>query len=423
MNACRAPAPFAIALSGGPDSVTLMHLAAAHCRAHGLALPLVFSVDHGLRPESAEEARSAGDWARALGLAHEVLTWEGPKPEENIQAAARAARYALLGSAMRRRGVWALLTGHTLDDQAETFLLRLARGSGLDGLSGMAPLAAFPDPAFRDLCILRPLLGFTKAQILATAHSLGARFFDDPGNRNPQFARTRARLALNLLEPAGVTPRRIAEAAGHLRRARAAIEALEADAFERSVTLTPWGYALITPGMVASAPLEVGLRMTASILRLTGGGRYAPEFETVQGVHSWFGSDGGTAKGRTAGGVRLQRLPDGCVLAGREQAALDADEPLLRLQPGESGVWDGRFRVTLGGPGLAAGAVVRAVGTDNAAKALSEMRKRPDHQPRRIAATLPGLFVDGVLAAMPSFDGSGPAVAQYLGRMPHATDW
>jgi tRNA(Ile)-lysidine synthase len=419
LSACRAPSPVALAVSGGPDSMTLMHLMARHAQAHGLAPPLVFTVDHQLRRESSDEAKHVQAHAAALGLRHETLVWRGPKPQANLQHAARMARYALMGEAMRKAGIWALATGHTLDDQAETFLLRLGRGSGLDGLSGMAPVAAFPMPTFAGLCVVRPLLGFTKAQILVTAEQFGVTYVTDPTNSNRLFARTRAREAMSALAEAGVTAHRIAEAAAHLRRARAAIEMAERDLFDRAVVLDPWGIAVIDRGPLRSVPQEVGLRFTASLLRLAGGGAYAPEMDAVGGVYDWLTMAVPMPRGRTAGGCRLALLDDGRVLAAREQGGLDEDEPVLMLEPGQSGIWDGRYRICIAATAPEGVYAVQALGPF----APSAM-KIPDFapcrvEPRRVAATYPGLFQDGILAGIPVPSAlGGPFTAEYLGRTP-----
>lgn len=423
-NACRAPAPFAIAVSGGPDSMTLMRLAARHCKKARLAAPLVLTVDHRLRAESAAEAQMVAAAAEALGLVHETLVWHGPHPRQNIQHMARMARYALIGAAMRKHNLWALMTGHTLDDQAETFLLRLARGSGLDGLSGMAEFSGFPLPTYPDLCVLRPLLGFTKSQVLATARALRISFVDDPSNRNAAFARTRAREALSALKSTGVTPHRIAEASRHLRRARLAIEQIERAVFAQAVTLSPWGCAVIDREPLRDAPHEVGLRVTASLLRLAGGALYPPELETIEGVYAWLLDADPKVRGRTAGGCRLAILDNGQVLAAREQAALEHDEPVLLLQPGQSGIWDGRFRITVPKSSMVEQFAVHALGgLSQSAMKLSDFPPA-QHEPRRIAATYPGVFDDGVLVAVPrppAKDMSG-FTAEFLGRMPAPTD-
>ena len=426
LDGCRVPSPFALAVSGGPDSVTLMHLAARYARSRNVAPPVVFTVDHRLRRESCDEAHAVKEQAQALGLAHETLVWEGPKPRANLQHAARVARYSLIGEAMRRAGIWALLTGHTLDDQAETFLLRLARGSGLDGLSGMGQVAPFPMPMFSDLSVMRPMLGFSKQQVLATAREFDASFFNDPSNSDPAFARSRTRDAMSALASAGVTPERIAEAAAHLRRARSAIETAEREVFDRAVTLDPWGYALADRAALTAAPHEVGLRAVASLLRLAGGNEYPPDLDTLSGVYEWLSMP--MPRGRTAAGCRLALLSDGVVLAAREQAGLDLDEPVLMLSPGQTGIWDGRFRVGVSAQAPVGVYAVQALGAF-AQSALKIPGFPPSRiEPRRIAATYPGLFQDGILAAVPVPPGpaNGLFFAEFLGRAPLlfvAPDW
>ena len=144
---------WAVAVSGGGDSLALMHLARDHARQHGHPLPHVLTVDHGLRPSSAKDAKAVVAWAKRLGLAAHVLAWRGEKPKTGIEAAAREARYRLMGAFLVKHDIATLLVGHNQDDQAETFLLRLARGSGLDGLAGMQPQRALAGRrAFRRWC-------------------------------------------------------------------------------------------------------------------------------------------------------------------------------------------------------------------------------------------------------------------------------
>src|SRR6266481_8238852 len=135
----KAAPAIVLAVSGGPDSVALMWLAARWRRslARGPKL-VVVTVDHGLRPEAAREAREVKRQATALALTHRTLRWRGAKPKTGLPAAARDARYRLLAQAARATGATHVLTAHTRDDQAETLLMRLLRGSGIGGLAAMA---------------------------------------------------------------------------------------------------------------------------------------------------------------------------------------------------------------------------------------------------------------------------------------------
>lgn len=176
-----APRGLVVAVSGGPDSICLMRLAAA-CRAD-LPPLAVATVDHGLRDGSAAEAGFVLDQARALGLPAHALRWDGPKPARAVQERAREARYALLDALCRSTGASHLLTAHTLDDQAETILFRLARGSSLGGLAGMRALVR------RDgVSHARPLLGVSRVRVAATCAAGGWLSLDDPSNRDPRLS-------------------------------------------------------------------------------------------------------------------------------------------------------------------------------------------------------------------------------------------
>jgi tRNA(Ile)-lysidine synthase len=208
-----------LAVSGGPDSTALMFLAARWraARRNGPKLVAV-TVDHGLRSESAREAASVKRLAATLKLEHRTVRWTGRKPATGLQEAARAARYRLLLAAARREGARHILTGHTLDDQAETVLFRLARGSGLTGLAGIARTSALDQ-----MTLIRPLLDLPKARIVATLNAAKIPFIDDPSNRDPHFARTRLRQLAPALAREGLDARRLATLARRLERAEQAL--------------------------------------------------------------------------------------------------------------------------------------------------------------------------------------------------------
>jgi tRNA(Ile)-lysidine synthase len=233
---------------------------------------------------------------------------------------------------------------------------------------------------------------------------------------------------MEALAGAGVTAHRIAEAAAHLRRARTAIELAEREVFDRAITLNPWGYAVVDRSALTAAPHEVGLRAVGALLRLAGGSEYPPELETLNGVYDWLNMAAPMPRGRTAAGCRLALLSDGLILAAREQANLDQDEPVLMLSPGQSGIWDGRFRVGVSAHAPDGVYAVQALGAF-AQSALKIQDFPPSRiEPRRIAATYPGLFCDGILAAVPvpPSQGGAPFFAEFLGRAPlaePAPDW
>ncbi len=395
-----------------------MILAAEWAKRRRRAPPVAFTVDHGLRNESAGEAARVAAWAKTAGVPHRILAWEGRKPAKNVQAAARTARYRLLGDAMRQAGVTVLLTGHTEDDQAETFLLRLARGSGLDGLSGMAPIAPFPLPEFDDVQVARPLLGFLHDRLVATLDARKQPWIADPSNDAERFARVQIRALAPALEKAGITRDRIARAAAHLARAREAIDAAVAELFDQATECSSWGYALLAPDRFAAAPAEVALRALSRLVEGIGGGEYPPRFEQTQAALAWLVAPDDRLKGRTFAGCRLSRRADGRVLAAREEAALSRAR--VTLKPGKAVLWDRRFRVAL--TAAPAALDIRAVGP-RGLKAAGKGAALPPVEPHRIAATTPGLWRDGRLVAAPllGFAAAGVAVsADFVGLKPGA---
>ena len=209
------------AVSGGPDSTCLMHLLAAW--REGVERPpiVVATVDHGLRLESAAEARQVGRWAKALGFRHRILTWRGDKPGTGVQEAAREERYRLLADFARKVDASHVVTAHTLDDQAETVAMRLLRGTGVGGLAGMRP-----EIVRNEIVLARPFLAVTKARLLAACAAGGWPFLDDPSNADLRFARAHMREnVMPLLAREGLTAERLAILAERARRDADALDA------------------------------------------------------------------------------------------------------------------------------------------------------------------------------------------------------
>lgn len=295
--------PGAVAVSGGGDSLALTLLLADWAKAGHKPLPIILVVDHGLRKASAGEARGVIARARALGLSARTLRWVGPKPGTNIEALAREARYRLMGGWCQKNGIQNLYVAHTLEDQAETFLIRLARGSGIDGLAGMSTVSPLPLEEFADISLVRPLLGFRRSQLRDLLLSRGEKWLEDPMNNDPRFARARVRAASPILETIGLTPPRISAAAHHLARAREAL-AREAAAVESQVCLLAEGSARIDSARLTQAPEEIGLRVLTGALQHVSGRAFRPRFERLERLYALLRWDklGG---GRTLHGCRV----------------------------------------------------------------------------------------------------------------------
>ncbi|QFU18016.1 tRNA lysidine(34) synthetase TilS [Microvirga thermotolerans] len=253
------------AVSGGPDSTALMHLLALWREAGNRPPVLVATVDHGLRPEAAREAAFVAEGAARLGLPHRTLRWTGPKPGTGLQEAARDARYGLLARLAREEGATHLVTAHTLDDQAETVLMRLARGSGLTGLGGMRP------ERDRDgLRHVRPLLDWPKRALLDLCRREGWPYVEDPSNADERFARVRWRRLMPSLAAEGMTAERLALLARRARRAEEALEAKAAEALARARPESGEGGLELDATPLAEEPFEIALRFFVHALGQAG---------------------------------------------------------------------------------------------------------------------------------------------------------
>ena len=258
------------AVSGGPDSVCLMNLLGLWRAGRERPPVTVATVDHGLRPESTREARAVARWAKALGFRHRILTWDGEKPATGIQELAREERYRLLADLARKVKASHVVTAHTLDDQAETVVMRLLRGTGVGGLAGMRP-----ELAQGEVVLARPLLAVPKARLVATCEACGWAYLDDPSNADPRFTRARLRGHLMpLLAREGLTAERLVTLAERARRDADALDARSLAVLE-SVTLASLdgGKARLEldAGRLGGEPDAVLLRVVArAIADVTG---------------------------------------------------------------------------------------------------------------------------------------------------------
>jgi tRNA(Ile)-lysidine synthase len=381
----------AIAVSGGPDSVALMHLA-AQWRASLAKGPTlrVLTVDHGLRPGSREEAEQVGRLASSLGLPHAILTWEDREPvAASLQERAREARYDLMAAYCHTHDIKALVTAHHLDDQAETFLMRLKRGSGLDGL------AAIPERGeWAGIVILRPLLDMPKSRLVATLEAAGIEFVSDPSNLDPRFERVRLRESADALAALGLTPEAIALSARRLRRAREALESAARDFLGSHAEISEAGYAVLDRAALADAPQEIALRALAQLIEAVGGADDPPRLVKLEALLAAIEAQ--PDKAHTLGRCRI--APNkGRLGIFREVRGHGLPETPLR--PGERTLWDNRFRIELGVKENAP-IVVRALGEEGL-RLLSEREALPASLPRLAGRTLPGCWRGEVLLGLP----------------------
>jgi tRNA(Ile)-lysidine synthase len=247
-----------LAVSGGPDSVALMLLAARWMRGRNGPFVHVATVDHGLRSSSREEAEAVARWAAKLALPHDILVWDDEKPSSRIQERAREARYRLLCAHAAKIGASCIATAHHADDQAETILFRLLRGSGLTGLAGMAALSARAG-----LVHSRPLLACRKAELVAYCQAHAHPFFEDPSNQDPRFARTRIRDIASALAEHGLDCEALQKLGARAARAELALAAgAESARAALPATRTHETFSADVTGL-AGAPEEIVLRILA----------------------------------------------------------------------------------------------------------------------------------------------------------------
>jgi tRNA(Ile)-lysidine synthase len=317
-----------VAVSGGGDSVALLHLLNAWSGAAQARLSVV-TVDHGLRPEAAGEAAFVSALCAGLSLPHTTLKWEGWDGTGNLPDAARQARYGLIARWASDQGVDAVALGHTLDDQAETFLMRLARGSGVDGLAAMRR-----DWEAGGLRWLRPLVEVPRTALRGYLRAGGLDWKEDPSNEDPRFRRVQVRKALELLEPLGITTRRITDTAERMELARQALRACTHAAAAR-ICHVEAGDVLIGCDGLGGLEADIRQRLFAQAVMWVSGAVYKPRLDALREALERV-QEGAV---RTLHGCLI--TPKGNTLRiGREYNAVRA----LVCAPGA--LWDKRWRLS-----------------------------------------------------------------------------
>jgi len=390
----------ALAVSGGRDSMALARLAGAHCARNGATL-IALTVDHGLRESSAAEAKQTVAWCGAIGVRCEILAWRGDKPTTGLQAAARRARYRLLGEAAATTGASAILTAHSADDQAETVFMRLARGSGPRGLGGMEDEIAIAAGAGPPVRLLRPLLSFSRARLTATATAHDQPFIDDPSNDDPKYERVRARALLAALEQNALLSREaLLRTASRMRAAARGLRTGEDAAFRAgNGCLYRWGGAALDARILRRARGPHGPGLARRLIRAASGGTHAPEdADAAAALQSALKTGAATLGGAIlrVSGERLWFLREPAAILGR--GGKPALAP-IEIPPGKRVLWDGRF-VIENAEGEAP-ITVRPFGAAASGTADSEA-KGVFEGPAEALSALPAAWRDGALIASPA---------------------
>ena len=367
-----------LAVSGGPDSTALMVLMGGWPERPPT---LVVTVDHGLRNEAREEARLVAENAERLGLPARIMRVDEAR-SGNLQDWARRARYAKLGTAAREAGYDTIVTAHHLDDQAETFLLRLARGSGVYGLAAMRE-----EEKLDDILLARPLLAISRASLQAIAGESGLQTVADPSNVDLRFDRVRVRKLMPVLAEHGLSANRLAETAGRFGRAAKALDHYAGEFLKERLRVDDLGVVSGPAEAFAEVPEEVALRSLARVVRAVGGADYTPRLDQLEPLLAALRAGGVK---RTLSGVVVEAV-NGRFSASREWGR-DGPRDLVP-EAGTTVVWDGRFRVDV--PMLSGELRVGGLGRSGGRFTCETVNKGA-------VRAAPGLYRDGELIALPT---------------------
>ena len=316
-----------VAVSGGGDSMALLYLAADWGRANGFSVHAV-TVDHGLRDGSAQEAALVAKACAGLDISHDTLKWTGWDGGGNLQKAARDARRELIRDWAAGRDIDLVLLGHTADDQAETVLMRLARGSGVDGLGGMSDGDVF----------LRPLLGVGREELRDELRTRGVAWVDDPSNDDLRFDRVKARQMMGHLAELGLTRERLVQTAQHMQRARASLNVAMRQLAQEAVE-QDHGDLILSPEVYRFQAFDHHSRLLAAALRWVGGAEYRPRYEALLALSDVARK----GQGQTLAGCLVTPEPGRGIRISREMNAVQ--EPLNTTGAGVSVVWDRRWLI------------------------------------------------------------------------------
>ncbi len=322
------PEAMGVAVSGGSDSMALLYLLKEFCDIHSITLRAV-TVDHNLRSEAADEAERVARQCRKLGVPHDTLVWQDWNGEGNLQSAARDARYSKIADWAGTYGIDTIAVGHTADDQAETVLMRLARRSGVDGLSAMHARTLR-----KGINWVRPLLKTRRAVLRRYLEDRDVSWIDDPSNDDDRYDRIKARKALQHLAPLGIDAEALVEIADHMAQAR---KALDWHTFlaAKQVVSTEAGALVLDETGLRLQPDEVQRRLMAKSISWVSGAEYAPRRAPLAAVMA--GLNRGQAG--TLGGCHIRRIA-ARIWIFREHKAVSATTCAT------DELWDNRWRMT-----------------------------------------------------------------------------
>lgn len=387
----KVPDRLGVAVSGGSDSLALLYVLHRLFAERGIELRAA-TVDHGLRPEARQEAERVARISRSLSIPHDILTWQGWDKKGNLQAEARKARYALLAEWAGQHRLGGVVLGHTADDQAETFLMRLGRASGVDGLSAMRAHRVSGGVPF-----LRPVLRVRRAELRGFLRRMGQDWAEDPSNSDTRFARVRARKAMEELNALGISATTLGDVAENLAYARDALDWYTFTA-ARDLVEIDGGDVVIELRRFRTLPVEIARRLLVGAIGWITGADYAPRRAAMMD----FVDAARRGRSATLGGCRLLRQGQ-LLWVCREFGAVRG-----RVAGGGE-VWDGRWR-TVGSP-AAPNSEIRPLGTAGLGQCPDW---RASGRPWVSLIASPALWLGDILMAAPLADKTGPVGFELL---------
>ena len=268
---------FAVAVSGGADSLSLAFLAKCFSLKNKLDVKY-YLVDHKLRKESSTEAKIVTNILKKISINCKILTWNGKKPSSNIQSVARDKRYSLLVKECKKNKIKYLLLGHHLDDLFENFLIRILRGSGLNGLISLNKYSNYKD---NNTKILRPLLDFEKKDLTYLAKRIFNFFVEDPSNKNENFKRIRIRNLLSSLEKEGLDKKKFLLTINNLKDSDKSIKFYVDKNIKKNSTFFKEKKILIINNFFFDQSHEVTFRSLSFLMKLVSGKYYVARGKSI----------------------------------------------------------------------------------------------------------------------------------------------
>ena len=378
--------PIGLAVSGGGDSLALLVMASKWADLFCRDLKVV-TIDHHLRSDSRTEANYVKTMADSLGHSHDILDWKYEATTGNFQAAASQARKQLISAWAKKKCIHTVLLGHTANDQAETFLMRLARGSGVDGLACMNR-----SKKLYDIEWFRPLLSFQREDLRHYLNFQNIKWFDDPSNENLRYTRVKVRKVLRELEILGVKQRVFLETAKRMDQAKEVLNDVAREAGEQYLRLREWGDIEVDKKLFEVTRHETYLRLLAHIIKSISGNIYRTRLSELKQFALALNES--TFKARTIGGIIARSLNEKTLVLRREPRV----PTFIKHAPARNFIWDSRWAISLVKNKLGVSEKIGPLGTFG----LSQIRpKVPASIPTEGLISLPTLFREERVVASP----------------------